>query len=320
MPEKYPEIPSMADVKNAVDRIKPYANRTLVLTSRNLNEMTGGEIFFKCENFQRAGAFKFRGACNSVFALSEEDAKRGVATHSSGNHGQALALAAQLRGIPAYIVMPENSPKVKLHAVKGYGADVIMCESNQTAREETLEKVTADTGAIFIHPYDHVDVISGQGTCAHELLEDYPDLDMILTPVGGGGLLSGTSITIKNISPLTKVIGTEPEMADDAYQSFKSGKIQRFDTTNTVADGLRTTLSDRTFSIIRQNVDDIVTVSEESIIRAMRLIWERMNIIIEASCSVPFAAILEEKIDIRHKRVGIILTGGNVDLDHLPWQ
>lgn len=318
--ENSPGIPSISDIKAAKKRIKPYANRTPILTSRTLNERTGGEIFFKCENFQRAGAFKFRGACNSVFSLSDEEAKKGVATHSSGNHGQALALAAKMRGIPAYIVMPENSPSVKFNAVKEYGATVIRCESNQAAREATLEDVTNETGALFIHPYDNKNVISGQGTCALEIFEDYPELDIILAPVGGGGLLSGTSITTKALSPATRVIGTEPEKADDAYQSFKAGSIQRFDTTQTIADGLRTTLSERTFSIINQNVDDIVTVSDEAIVHAMKTIWERMNIIIETSCSVPVAAILEEKINIRDKRVGIILTGGNVDLDHLPWQ
>jgi threonine dehydratase len=320
MPDTANGIPTFQDIKDAVSRIAPYANRTPVLTSRTLNNQTGGEIFFKCENFQRAGAFKFRGACNSVYSLSDSDAARGVATHSSGNHGQALALAAQMRGIPSYVVMPENSPTVKLNAVQGYGAKVIRCESNQKAREETLQQVVDETGARFIHPYDNENVIAGQGTCAHELLSDYPDLDIIMAPVGGGGLISGTSITAKQLRPDIQVIGTEPEMADDAYQSLKKGTIQRFDTTKTVADGLRTTLSDRTFTIIQNNVDEILTVSEESIIRAMRTIWERMNIIIETSCSVPVAAILEKKIDITGRKVGVILTGGNVDLDHLPWQ
>ena len=315
-----PTIPTFQDIEDAILRIEPHANKTSVLTSRTLNEQTGGEIFFKCENFQRAGAFKFRGACNSVFALSDEDAARGVATHSSGNHGQALALAAKLRGISAYVVMPENSPTVKLNAVKGYGAKVIRCDSNQKSREDTLQDVIDETGAHFIHPYDNKTVIAGQGTCALELLMDHAGLDMILAPVGGGGLISGTAITAKELRPNLQVIGTEPENADDAYQSFKSGQLHQFDTTNTIADGLRTTLSERTFSIIRDKVDDIVTVSDESIISAMRTIWERMNIIIEASCSVPVAAILEKKIDIKDKKVGVILTGGNVDLDHLPWQ
>ncbi|WP_340102595.1 threonine ammonia-lyase [Rhodohalobacter sp. 8-1] len=315
-----PVLPSYTDVEAAVIRISPFANHTPVLTSRTLNEQTGGEIYFKCENFQRAGAFKFRGACNAVYSLSESDASAGVATHSSGNHGQALALAAKMRGIPAYVVMPENSPTVKLNAVKGYGAKVIRCESNQKAREETLRDVIDDTGAHFIHPYDDEQVIAGQGTCAHELLMDHPGLDIIMAPVGGGGLISGTAITAKQLMPNIQVIGTEPEKADDAYQSLKSGTLQQFDTTQTVADGLRTTLSERTFSIIKENVDDILTVSDESIILAMRTIWERMNIIIETSCSVPVAAILEKKINIDGQKVGVILTGGNVDLDHLPWQ
>lgn len=320
MSSNSPAIPTFQDVEDAIIRIAPYATKTPVLTSRTLNEQTGGEIFFKCENFQRAGAFKFRGACNSVFALPDEDAAKGVATHSSGNHGQALALAARMRGIPAYVVMPENSPAVKLNAVEGYGAKVIRCKSNQKAREETLKQVVDETGARFIHPYDNVNVIAGQGTCACELLMDHPGLDIITAPIGGGGLISGTSITARQLMPRMQVVGTEPEQADDAYQSFKTGKLQTFDTTNTIADGLRTTLSERTFSMIKKNVDEIVTVSDESIIRAMRTVWERMNIIIEASCSVPVAAILENKIDISGKKIGVILTGGNVDLDHLPWQ
>lgn len=312
--------PNFSDIMDAAARIKPYANRTPVLTSRSLNEITVSELYFKCENFQRAGAFKFRGACNAVFSLSDIDAEKGVATHSSGNHGQSLALAAKLRGIPAHIVMPDNSPKIKIAAVKGYGATVTLCESNQKAREEMLQKVVDQTGATFIHPYDNERVIAGQGTAAKELLEEIPDLDFILAPVGGGGLMSGTSIAAHHIKPEIKIIGTEPEMANDAYLSLKSGARQFPDTTKTVADGLRTTLSERTFTIIQNHADDIVTVSEESIIRAMRLIWERMNIIIETSCAVPFAAILEDKVDVKGKKAGIILTGGNVDLDLLPWQ
>jgi len=315
-----PTIPTFQDIEDAISRIAPYATKTPVLTSRTLNEQTGGEIFFKCENFQRAGAFKFRGACNSVFALPDNDAEKGVATHSSGNHGQALALAARMRGIHAYVVMPENSPAVKLKAVEGYGAKVIRCKSNQKAREETLQQVVDETGARFIHPYDNEYVIAGQGTCACELLMEHAGLDIITAPVGGGGLISGTSIAARELMPRLQVIGAEPEQADDAFQSLKTGKLQKFDTTNTIADGLRTTLSERTFSIIQKNVDGIVTVSDESIISAMRTIWERMNIIIEASCAVPVAAILENKIDISGKKIGIIITGGNVDLDHLPWQ
>ena len=313
-------IPKFSDIEDAAARIKPYSNRTPVLTSRSLNEMVDGELYFKCENFQRAGAFKFRGACNAVFSLSDDDAQKGVATHSSGNHGQALALAARMRNIPAHIVMPENSPKVKIAAVKGYGASVTLCESNQKAREETLQKVVDQTEATFIHPYDNEQVIAGQGTAAKELLEEIPDLDFILAPVGGGGLMSGTSIAARHMKPGITIIGTEPEMANDAYLSLKLGERQFPDTTKTVADGLRTTLSERTFTIIQHHADGIETVSEESIIRAMRLIWERMNIIIETSCAVPFAALLEDKVKIKGKKAGIILTGGNVDLDSLPWQ
>ena len=313
-------IPKFSDIEDAAARIKPHANRTPVLTSRSLNEMVDGELYFKCENFQRAGAFKFRGACNAVFSLSDDDAQKGVATHSSGNHGQALALAARMRNIPAHIVMPENSPKVKIAAVKGYGASVTLCESNQKAREETLQKVVDQTGATFIHPYDNEQVIAGQGTAAKELLEEIPDLDFILAPVGGGGLMSGTSIAARHMKPGITIMGTEPEMANDAYLSLKLGERQFPDTTKTVADGLRTTLSERTFTIIQHHADGIETVSEESIIRAMRLIWERMNIIIETSCAVPFAALLEDKVKIKGKKAGIILTGGNVDLDSLPWQ
>lgn len=313
-------IPNFGHIENAAERIKPYASRTPVLSSRSLNAMTGGEVYFKCENFQRAGAFKFRGACNAVFLLSGSITEKGVATHSSGNHGQALALAAKLRGIPAHIVMPENSPRVKIAAVKGYGARVTFCESNQKARENTLQKVLEETGAVFIHPYDHEEVIAGQGTAAKELLEEIPDLDMILAPVGGGGLMSGTAIASRHIKPGIIVIGTEPELANDAYLSFKLGERQFPDTTKTVADGLRTTLSERTFNIIKKHLDEIVTVSENSIIRSMRLIWERMNIIIEPSGAVPFAAINEGGINITGKKAGIILTGGNVDLDRLPWQ
>lgn len=314
-----PLTPTFDDIKKAHALIKKYANRTPVFTSRSVDERAGGEIFFKCENFQRVGAFKFRGACNAVFSLSDEEAQKGVATHSSGNHAQAVALAAKMRGIPAFVVMPENAPKIKVKAVKGYGAKITFCESTQQARESTLEEVVSQTGATFIHPYDDARVIAGQGTAAIELLEDHPDLDMILTPVGGGGLLSGSSISAKAIKPDLSVIGTEPEMADDAFRSYKSGKRIPVQNPDTIADGLRTSLGELPFSIITQNVDDIVTVSEESIKESMRFIWERMNMIIEASCAVPVSAVFDEKVDIKGKKVGIIITGGNVDLDNLPW-
>jgi len=313
------KIPTFSDIKKAFEVIEPFARRTPVLSSTQVNLRAGSELYFKCENFQKVGAFKFRGACNTVMTLSEGDAKRGVATHSSGNHAQAIALAAKLRGIDAHIVMPENAPKVKVEAVKGYGAEITFCESTLEARETTLSKVVDQTGATFIHPYNDARVISGQGTSALELLTDYPDLDMILTPIGGGGLLSGTSISAKSMKPNIEVIGTEPQLADDAYRSFKEGSIQPVLSTATIADGLRTSVGELPFKIIQKNVDNIVTVSEESIISAMRYIWERMNIIIEPSCAVPVAAVFDGKVRVTNKKVGIIITGGNVDLGNLPW-
>jgi threonine dehydratase len=311
--------PTIDDIKAAHHRIKEYAHRTPVLNSKQVDERTGGRIFFKCENFQKVGAFKFRGASNAIFSLSEEEAKNGVATHSSGNHAQAVALAAKMRGIPAYVVMPENAPKVKVKAVKNYGAEVTFCESTLEARESTLEEVVKKTGATFIHPYDDARIIAGQGTSALELLEDHPDLDIILAPVGGGGLLSGTAIAAKSIKPDIMVIGAEPENADDAYRSFKAGELIPVKNPDTIADGLRTSLGKLPFSIITEHVDDIVTVPEESIVEAMRYVWERLNMIIEASCAVPVAAVFDGKVDVKGKKVGIIITGGNVDLDNLPW-
>ncbi len=314
------EIPNYTNIAEAAERISSYVNKTPVLTSEASNIKSEAELYFKCENFQKVGAFKFRGACNAIFSLSDNDASNGVATHSSGNHAQALALSAKLRGIPAFVVMPRNAPPVKIAAVKGYGAKVILCDPTQEARESTLKQVVNDTGAIFIHPYDNVDVIAGQGTAIVELLSKVPDLDMIITPVGGGGLLSGTSIAAKHINPEIQVVGAEPELADDAYRSFKSGERIPLNGTDTVADGLRTSLSERTFSIIKQNVDEIVTVPESSIIRDMRWIWERMNMIIETSCAVPVSAVFDGKLDVKGKKIGIIITGGNVDLAKLPWQ
>lgn len=312
-------LPTYSDVKDAYDVIKPYAHRTPVLRSSLVNERAKSELYFKCENFQKVGAFKFRGGCNTVMTLNHENAIRGVATHSSGNHAQAIALSAKLRGIKAHIVMPENSPLVKIKAVKNYGAEITFCDPTLEAREATLNKVVEKTGATFIHPYNDARVISGQGTTALELLTDFPDLDMLLTPVGGGGLLSGCSIAAKAIAPNIKVIGTEPELADDAYRSFTSGSIQPVLSTATIADGLRTSLGELPFRIIQRNVDEIVTVSEESIIEAMRYIWERMKMIIEPSCAVPIAAIFEGKVNVELKKVGIVITGGNVDLGNLPW-
>jgi threonine dehydratase len=305
-------------IEEASGRIQKYAHRTPVLTSRSINEITGAELFFKCENFQRVGAFKFRGAINAVFSLSEDEAKSGVATHSSGNHAQALSLAARLRGIRAIIVMPETAPRVKVSAVRGYGGEIIFCEPTLTAREETLNKVIEETKATFIHPYNDSRVIAGQATCALELLEDVQDLDIIMAPVGGGGLISGTALATHYLSPKTRVVAAEPKAADDAYRSFRSGKIIPINNPQTIADGLRTSLSERTFSIIREHVTDIVTVAEDSIIAAMRLIWERMKILIEPSAAVPLAALLEKSVD-QGMRIGIILSGGNVDLDTLPF-
>ncbi|MEX0724069.1 MAG: pyridoxal-phosphate dependent enzyme [Gracilimonas sp.] len=311
--------PTINDIKIAHQRISEYAHRTPVLNSKQVDEKTGGRIFFKCENFQKVGAFKFRGASNAIFSLSEEDAKNGVATHSSGNHAQAVALAAKMRGIPAYVVMPENAPKVKVKAVKNYGAEVTFCESTLEARESTLGQVVKKTGATFIHPYDDARIIAGQGTSVIELLEDHPDLDIIIAPVGGGGLLSGTALAAKSIKPDIVVIGAEPQNADDAYRSFKSGELIPVKNPDTIADGLRTSLGKLPFSIITEHVDDIVTVPEESIVEAMRYVWERLNMIIEASCAVPVAAVFDGNVDVKGKKVGIIITGGNVDLDNLPW-
>lgn len=312
-------IPTFSDIEVAHNVIKPFAHRTPVLHSSHVNERATGELFFKCENFQKVGAFKFRGGCNTVMTLNDENASQGVATHSSGNHAQAIALSANLRGIKAHIVMPENSAEVKIEAVRKYGAEITLCEPTLEARESTLNKVVEETGATFIHPYNDARVIAGQGTTALELLTDYPDLDMLLTPIGGGGLMSGCSIAAKAMKPNIKVIGTEPELADDAYRSFKAGTLQPVLSTATIADGLRTSLGDLPFRIIQQNVDDIVTVSEKSIIEAMRFIWERMKIIIEPSCAVPVAAVFEGKVDVTNKKVGIVITGGNVDLGNLPW-
>lgn len=312
-------IPDLSAIKAAHQIVSKYGHRTPVLTNKSVDKKTGTTALFKCENFQKVGAFKFRGASNTVFSLSEEEAQKGVATHSSGNHAQALALAAKLRGIPAYVVMPENAPKVKVKAVKGYGAHITFCESTLQARETTLAEVVQKTGATFVHPYDDPRIIAGQGTAALELLEDYPDLEVIIAPVGGGGLLSGTAIAAKAIKPEILVIGAEPANADDAYQSFKNGNLIPSKNPDTIADGLRTSLGQLPFTIISKYVDDMVTVSEESIVEAMRFIWERMNIIIEASSAVPVAATFGQKLDLQGKKAGIILSGGNVDLEQLPW-
>ncbi|MDO8929157.1 MAG: pyridoxal-phosphate dependent enzyme [Bacteroidota bacterium] len=312
-------LPIFSDIQTAHDRIRPFIHRTPVLTSKSINQIVGAELFFKCENFQKVGAFKFRGACNSVLALSDEEAKKGVCTHSSGNHAAALALAARMRGIPAYIVMPENAPEIKKKAVAGYGAQITFCEPTLAARESTLKKVAAETGATEIHPYNYFNVICGQGTAAKELIEETGQLDILMAPVGGGGLLSGTAISAKAMLPDVRVIAAEPAGADDAFRSFQSKTLQPSVNPKTIADGLLTSLGSLTFPIIQNEVDQIVTVSEESIIAAMRMIWERMKIIIEPSSAVPLAAILENKVNVKGKKVGIILSGGNVDLGRLPF-
>ena len=306
--------PTIEDIREAFERIKSLIHRTPVLTCSTLDRMCEAEVFFKCENFQKAGAFKIRGATSAVFALGDEEASQGVATHSSGNHGAAVALAAHWRGIKAYVVMPNNAPVVKRDAVANYGAEIIFCKPTLEAREERLAEVVALTGAAFIHPYNDYRVISGQGTAALELCEEVPDLDVVMTPVGGGGLLSGTAIAVSAISPKTHVIAAEPERADDAYRSFQAGRIIPANNPDTIADGLRTSLGDLTFPIIRRCVKEIATVSEEGIVEAMRTIWERMKIIVEPSAAVPLAALLTKRIALQGKRIGIILSGGNVDL------
>ena len=311
--------PDIKTIREAAERIKPFINHTPVLTCKSLNQVVNGELFFKCENFQKVGAFKFRGASNAVFSLSDKDANRGVATHSSGNHAQALSLAAKNRVIKAHIVMPKNAPQVKIRAVEGYGGNIIFCEPTLKARETTLARIVEETGATFIHPYNDYRVIAGQGTSALELLKEVKNLDVVMAPIGGGGLLSGTALTVSNLSPQTKVIGAEPEGADDAYRSFYQGKLIPSTNPKTIADGLLTSLGDKTFPIIRKYVHEIVTVSEEAIISSMRLIWERMKIVIEPSAAVPFGVLLESKIDLKGKRIGIIISGGNVDLDKLPF-
>lgn len=312
-------LPTFADIEKAHDRIRPFIHHTPVLTSKSINEIVGAELFFKCENLQKVGAFKFRGACNSVFSLSDEEAKNGVCTHSSGNHAAALALAARMRGIPSYIVMPENAPEIKKKAVAGYGAQITFCEPTQAARESTLANLARQTGATEVHPYNYFSVICGQGTAAKELIEEVGELDVVMAPVGGGGLLSGTALSTRALLPKAKVIAAEPAGADDAFRSFYSKTLHPSVAPKTIADGLLTSLGSLTFPIVLENVDQIVTVSEDNIVAAMRMIWERMKIIIEPSSAVPLAAILENKVDVKGQRVGIILSGGNVDLGKLPF-
>ena len=306
-------------IRSAHERIRPYIHRTPLLTNSWLNDACRASLFFKCENFQKVGAFKARGATNAVFALDDEIARRGVATHSSGNHGAAVARAAKLRGVAAHIVMPSNSAKVKIRAVESYGAQVVFCEPTEESREIKCAEVITETGATLIHSFENEHVMAGQGTAAVEVLEDVSDLDVVICPVGGGGLLCGTAVAAKSIRPEIKVVAAEPVNADDAAQSFRAGRLIHSKKKFTIADGLRTNVGAPNFAIIQQYVNDIVTVSEEAIVRAMRTIWETMKIIVEPSAAVPYAAIIENKIDLVGKRAGIILTGGNVDLDALPW-
>lgn len=303
-----------ASIEAAANRIAPYIHNTPIMTCKSINELYGLDLYFKCENFQKIGAFKIRGGMNASLQLTKEQMEKGVATHSSGNHAQALAFAAKMLGIKAYIVMPESSPQVKVNAVRGYGAEVTICASNQAARESTLEAIVERTGATFIHPYDNDEVITGQATCVKEIIEAIPDIDMVVTPVGGGGLLSGTCLGAYYFKPGLKVYAGEPEGAADAVLSIQSGKVEKAPFVNTIADGLLTTLSERTLEIIKAHVADIILVSEDEIKAALRLVYERMKIIIEPSCAVPLAAVLKNADLFKGKKVGIILTGGNVDL------
>ncbi|MFT4784658.1 MAG: threonine dehydratase [Paracoccaceae bacterium] len=312
-------IPTYDDVLVAHERIKPYIHRTPVLTSSYFNELTGAELFFKCENFQKAGAFKVRGASNAVFGLSEDMLEKGVATHSSGNHALSLAYAAGRRGIPCTVVMPRTAPEAKKAAVRGYGGKIIECEPSTTSREAVFAELIKETGAEFVHPYNDPRVIAGQGTCSREFMEQTGGVDMMVAPIGGGGMISGTCLTLSNIAPEVQIIASEPEQADDAYRSFKAGYIIADDAPVTIADGLKVPLKDLTWHFVSNHVTDILTASEEEIIAAMKLTWERMKIVMEPSCAVPLATILKNKERFAGKRVGVIVTGGNVDLDKLPW-
>ncbi|MDC6483989.1 threonine/serine dehydratase [Cyclobacteriaceae bacterium] len=309
--------PTENDIRRAHERILPHIHNTPVLTSQFINELTDAHLFFKCENFQKTGSFKMRGASNALFSLKPEERLNGFATHSSGNHAQAVAYACKTAGVSAYIVMPQNAPKVKIDAVKNYGGNIVFCEPNETARQEACAKIIQETNAVFIPPFDDLAIIAGQASCAKELIETHADLDYLLTPVGGGGLAAGTALSVKYFSPKTEVILGEPESVNDTYLSLKAGKI--IPVSHTMADGLKTTVGKLNFEIIQNHVKEVITVSEDEISSAMRMIWERMKIIIEPSCAVPFAALLGRKAFFKNKKVGIILTGGNVDLGNLPF-
>jgi threonine dehydratase len=313
------DLPTYDDVIAAHERIAPHIRRTPVLVSEALNALTGAELFFKCENLQEAGAFKVRGACNAVFSLTEAQAARGVATHSSGNHALSLAYAAGRRGIPCTVVMPRTAPQAKKDAVVGYGGRIVECEPSTTSREETFARVQAETGAEFVHPYNDPRVIAGQGTCARELNDQVPGLDAVIAPIGGGGMISGTCLTMSTIAPGVQIYAAEPEQADDAFRSFKAGHIIADDAPVTIADGLKVPLKERTWHFVRHHVTDILTCSEDEIVAAMKLTWKRLRVVMEPSCAPPLATILKHPELFLGKRVGVIITGGNVDLDTLPW-
>lgn len=312
-------IPTFDDMVAAHERIKPYVHKTPVLTSSFLNQLTGAELFFKCENFQKAGAFKVRGACNAVFGLSEEMAKKGVATHSSGNHALSLSYAAGRRGIPCHVVMPRTAPQAKKDAVIGYGGKITECEPSTSSREAVFAEVQAETGAEFVHPYNDPRVIAGQGTCSRELHDQVHDLDAVVAPIGGGGMISGTCLTLSHVAPKTRIYAAEPLNADDAARSFRAGHIIADDAPDTIADGLKVPLKELTWHFVSNHVTDILTATEEEIVDAMKLTWKRMKIVMEPSSAVPLATILKNRDVFAGKRVGVIITGGNVDLDNLPW-
>lgn len=312
--------PTIADIKKTAERIKPYVHETPVFRSATMDRICGAELFFKAENFQKVGAFKARGAVNALFCLGREEAKKGVATHSSGNHAAALAYAAACRGVPAYVVMPDDAPEVKKAAVAGYGAEIIFSSPGQEARESALGRLLEETGATFIHPYDNYRVIAGQATAALELVNRVADLDTVIAPVGGGGLLSGTALTVSSLRPQAAIYGAEPKGADDARRSLRAGRIIFVKDPQTIADGLRTSLGDRTFPIIKRLVDDIITVDDTEIVEAMRLVWERMKIVVEPSAVLPLALLLASREQVKGRKIGLIFSGGNVDLQNLPWQ
>ncbi len=316
-------IPTLDDMLEAHERIKPYIHRTPVLTSSFLNELAGCEMFFKCENFQKAGAFKVRGASNAVFGLSDEEAKNGVCTHSSGNHALSLSYAAGQRGVPCNVVMPYSAPEAKKAAVRGYGGIITECQPSTTSREEVFAKIQEETGGDFVHPYNDPRVIAGQATCSREFLEQMEERgvtpDMVVAPIGGGGMISGTCLTLSNLAPDVKIYAAEPVNADDAARSFKAGHIIADDAPDTIADGLKVPLKDLTWHFVSNYVTDILTATEEEIVEAMKLTWTHMKIVIEPSCAVPLAVILKNKDVFAGKKVGVIITGGNVDLDKLPW-